>query len=98
MARYIFKYGVRIDDVPTQHLLDEGAEILSVGIQYDPSWLEEVVVFWAFCEDGVPNGKPRTFKVIGTGHEAPEDAVYHGTVQQPPFVWHLVEVPTKEEI
>jgi hypothetical protein len=92
MARYIYKYSVLLRG-PQQILLDEGAEVLAVGMQYDPQWLEDVVVFWAYCEDGKPNGAPRTFVIVGTGHEVPEGAVHRGTVQQDDgFVWHLMEV------
>lgn len=91
MARYIFEYAVRIDDTPTQLLLDEGVEILHVDIQYDTNWLEEVIVFYAYCEDGVPNGAPRTFRVVGTGHQLPERTVHRGTVKDGPYVWHLLE-------
>lgn len=92
MARYIYKYAVRIEDTPTDYLLDEGVEILSVGLQYDPAWLEDVIVFYAYCEDFAPT-KPRRFRVVGTGHQLPEGAVHRGTIVDGRFVWHLLEVP-----
>lgn len=91
MARYIFKYRVPFHG-PTQLLLDEGADILAVGMQYDSQYLEDVVVFWAYCEDGVPNGAPRTFQIVGTGWEVPEGAIHRGTVQNGSLVWHLMEL------
>lgn len=35
----------------------------------------------------------RTFRILGTGHNMPEGVplAYVGTVQQPPFVWHVYE-------
>lgn len=33
----------------------------------------------------------RHFEIFGTGHLIPLDAKYVGTVQDPPFVWHLYE-------
>lgn len=34
----------------------------------------------------------RQFRFIGTGHPVPESALYIGTVQWEPFVWHLFEL------
>ena len=36
--------------------------------------------------------KRRHFEVFGTGHQIPDDAIYIGTWQGPPYVWHLYEV------
>lgn len=91
MARYIYKYQVPING-QTQLLLDEGVEILSVLLQYDEQYLEDVIVFYAYCTDGVPNGKPRTFEVFGTGHEIPENAVHRGSAKDGVYVWHLMEL------
>lgn len=38
----------------------------------------------------------RTFEVHGTGHDIPGDRVYVGTVQAPPFVWHVFEAPRQD--
>lgn len=101
MARYIYEYSVPINDSETDLLLDEGVEILSVGLQYSPQWLEEVIVFYAYCEDGAPTS-PRRFRVVGTGHRLPEGAAHRGCVSQTSgsmlFVWHLVEVPIPEAV
>ncbi len=35
---------------------------------------------------------PRMFQVVGTGHQLHRNAVYCGTCQQGPFVWHLYEL------
>lgn len=92
MARYIHKHVCRVGD-EVQVLLDQRAEILSVGSQYDTQWLDDVVVFWTFREDGCPVA-PRSFKVIGTGWEVPVGAVHRGTAQVGQLVWHLLELPT----
>lgn len=93
--RYIYEYTVPIGGAETQLLLDEHAEILHVAVQYDASFLEEAVVFWAYCVDGAPT-KPRTFRVIGTGWDVPDGAVHCGTAIQGYYVWHLMEMEATE--
>lgn len=34
----------------------------------------------------------RQIRVIGTGHDVPEDSYYLGTVQDGYFVWHVYEL------
>ncbi len=70
------------------HELDmpEEAKILTVGNQHHH------ITLWAEVDPGaVP--ETRRFRVYGTGHpfEASESLVYLGTVQEPPFVWHVFE-------
>jgi len=93
--RYITKYTVGDLGTDTELLLDEHAEILDVGIEYDSAALVDVVVFWAFNVDGAPT-TPRTFRAIGTGWEVPEDGVHVGTAKQGFIERHLIE-RTKED-
>jgi len=60
-----------------------GATILSVQVQH------ESICIWAEVEDYTSAG--RTFRIVGTGNEVPEQCKYVGTVQQEPFVWHIYE-------
>lgn len=90
--RRIHKHGVPLNDLPNEISLDEDAEILHVGMQYDTRYLDDVVVFWAIHDDEQP-ATFRRFQVVGTGHRLPEGAQHRGTTIAPPFVWHLVELP-----
>lgn len=48
---------------------------------------------WLWFEvDPSANTEQREFRVFGTGHEIPDDAVYIATLFQDPFVWHLYEM------
>lgn len=50
------------------------------------------ICLWALCEAGVPR-EYREFTIFGTGNEI-EDIYfldYIGTIQLPPFVWHIFE-------
>lgn len=82
MAIKIYKYPIEIKD--TQNILMPfDANVISVQVQ------NGVICLWAEAEHETKAG--RTFYVVGTGHERPEDAMYIGTVQMPPFVWHIYE-------
>lgn len=45
------------------------------------------ICFWYIHDN---NAHVRTFKLVGTGFAF--DGTYIGTVQDGPFVWHLVEI------
>lgn len=49
----------------------------------------------AWFEEPNPDSSPftRTFIVVGTGHEIPENTLWVASWQHPPFVWHLYEYP-----
>lgn len=96
MAKYIYKYSTGSPGTESESFLDEGAEVLAVGLQYDTRYLEDVVVFWAYCEDGVP-AKPRRFITVGTDWEIPERAVHWGAARTSEgLVWHLLELPVED--
>lgn len=88
----IYKHAVRLHPPVSEIALDEDAEVLHVGMQYDTQYLEDVVIFWAVHDDERPVTF-RRFQVVGTGHPLPEGAQHRGTAMAPPFVWHLVELP-----
>lgn len=59
--------------------------------QFKHAGLQNDVIFMWFEVDTDQPVEARTFHIVGTGHVVPQDAVYVGTVQQPPFVWHIYE-------
>lgn len=46
---------------------------------------------WVRVDTDKPKEK-RYFTVVGTGWELDENMCYIGTVQEPPYVWHIMEV------
>jgi len=47
--------------------------------------------FWAVVNPG-DKETVREFMVVGTGHNFASTFDHVGTVQDPPFVWHLLEL------
>lgn len=80
----IFKYPIQITDRETIEM-PGGAKILSAQVQGN------TICLWAEVDtEMVP--QPRTIAVYGTGNPMPEDpGLFIGTVQTPPFVWHVYE-------
>ena len=67
-------------------LMPKGAVLLSVKTQAGAPML------WAIV-DPAEKLETRRFCIVGTGHNFDDvSMVYVGTVQQPPFVWHLFEI------
>lgn len=64
----------------------QGAAIRYVDKQGDSGML------WVEVDSEAPLEK-RYFQVFGTGHCIPPSAIYLGSWQDPPFVWHLFETP-----
>lgn len=56
-------------------------------------WKTGVVCFWAEVKADWPDNEwwVKTFIVIGTGQDIPENCVYRGTAQNGPLVWHVYE-------
>lgn len=65
-----------------------GAEFLCLQVQGAP-------MTW-FLVDTNEQESDRAFKVVGTGHEFPENHKYLGSWQDGPFVWHLLEDESKK--
>lgn len=90
-GKRIFRFTVPVDN--NWHKVEFDGEILSVGCRT----LAEVE-FWAVEPDtrARPNrgDKIRAFRVVGTGHQMPDDVVYRGTAKSPDnqFIWHLIEL------
>lgn len=83
--RKIFKY--RLEIVDRQVLrLPIGAKILHVDNNFD------MLTLWA-AVDPTRSEEERIIRIVGTGHPIPNyDRLTHlGTVQMPPFVWHVFE-------
>ena len=81
----IYKYevplsGVEVIDFPVSGLVKH------VAMQGDK------LCFWAEFDTLDNERLPAPFQVFGTGHNIPSDAMYMGTTQQPPFVWHLYRI------
>jgi len=87
----IYKYTVPVKRNFFDLAMPLGAEILATQVQ------NGTPVMWALLN---PDNEPvvRHFEVVGTGENLDEKAAdtskYIGTIQMPPFVWHLFE--TKE--
>ena len=72
----------------TSLMMPNGAQIIACQMQ------NGVPTLWVVCE--TENGLVgRAFRLRGTGHPI-EDALgrYVATVQDPPDVWHVFEVPS----
>lgn len=83
--RRIYKYVLCVnDDVQKIEVPGADARIVHTGMQGDDLcvWIEHHVI----GRSVVP------LRVFGTGHDIPGDAAWRGTVQVPPFVWHVYEV------
>ena len=79
----IWKYQLKRTDI--QHIgMPSGAMVLHVGIQ------DSEITLWAAVDPVRPTVR-RPFAVVGTGHPCPtpDEAEYHGTVFDGPFVWHI---------
>lgn len=88
MPKKIFKYPVHITDLQTIEM-HKGAEILCFQVQ--ETIHGNFPTLWAIVDPDAPK-ETRSFRVIGTGNPIENDMrEYIGTVQMPPFVWHLFE-------
>ena len=87
----IWKYQLVISSEVQVFLIPKGAEVLTCQMQYGEPFLWVVVDTHASRED-------RSFAVVGTGYEIPDEKAermtYISTVQQGlgHLVWHIMEV------
>lgn len=82
----IHKFNLAVTDTQSVSM-PKGAKVLCVQVQNGTICLWARV--WTEAEYEL-----RTFLVVGTGNPFPESnrpPLYIGTVQQPPFVWHIFE-------
>ncbi len=85
MNSTIWKYPIDLDDLQTVYMPD-GAAIISADLQGG------CITLWALVDLTAPRCA-RDIAIVGTGHPVPLGAgAFLGTVQQPPFVWHLFEI------
>jgi len=85
-VKAIWKYELEVTDLQRVSM-PVGAKPICVQVQGD------LLCLWAEVntEPERPRGG-RTFEIIGTGNPIPEaERAYIGTVQMPPFVWHVYE-------
>lgn len=81
----IWKFTTEIEDRP-RLMLPAGARILSCAIEQPGQTFN----LWAEVDTAAPR-EERRFRVIGTGHPLDNVGPFIGTIQDPPFVWHIYE-------
>jgi len=88
MSKVIWKYELPIIDFFALQM-PKGAEILTVQSQKDYAFI------WALVNPAEAVFEPRSFRVIGTGHEFTNSSKckYLGTIQEMggALVWHIFE-------
>jgi len=90
MGRRIFRYRLAITDAPTVIMLT-GAEVLSVGPPRDST---DQLDPWAIVDALVGTEEVREFRIVGTGHQMPDDCGrFIGTVptHESKLIWHVFE-------
>ena len=80
----ILKYPVPLALLPTTIDIPQGSVIRHVAMQ------GETPCIWAEVDEEQQTTE-RTFRFYGTGHHVEPGWQWVGTVQQPPFVWHIFE-------
>ena len=71
--------------------LPQGSKILRITTQVQSDGLK-VKMMWALVNLAAPPVM-RVFQFFGTGQEIPPFATYVTTMDDPPFVWHIFELP-----
>lgn len=84
MTKRIFKYPLFTSGMTCKIRMPRGAKICTVQMQ------GEAVCMWAEVDYSAPL-EDRTFVVVGTGHDVPDNCVYVGTWQHAAYVWHAYE-------
>lgn len=83
----IWKFPLPILDEPSIEM-PRGARILSVGIQSGDAFV------WAIVNTALRTKELRHFFIFGTGlpiESGVPEGRFLGTIQQPPFAWHVFE-------
>lgn len=83
--RYIWKYPINGPGKLTVIQVPAGATVRAFG--KDP----KIGEYCAWIEVNPENMEsPMSFKIVGTGHEIPEEMLsYYGMIQENGFFWHL---------
>lgn len=85
--RTIYRYLTAVDDEPTTIVGCLNGPIVHVASRHGADTVE----FW--IDGRTEDTSTRTFRVYGTGHVVPDDAVYLGTTLAAlGLVWHLYEL------
>lgn len=81
----IWKYTLHRVDIQ-EVAMPAFAKVLHVAMQSGE------ITLWAWVDSKQPRS-PRVFAIVGTGNPAPdfESGIYHGSVFDTPFVWHIFE-------
>lgn len=87
MARTIWKFPLRVNDVQDIEM-PRGATILHVNLQYN------TICLWALVDPDATRER-RLIAICGTGHSAPDDGRYIGSVMMMggDLVFHVFERP-----
>lgn len=85
----VFKYQFSGLEIETFQI-PRAARIVYVDVQHG------YTTMWALV-DTENEMSIRRFQIVGTGHEIPFQGSYIGSVQMPPFVWHVFEIPLVKE-
>lgn len=86
----IHKFPIRLGD--TKNFIPADAVILSVQLRVVPAPDLDEICIWAIRDTNKPETFIRQIFIYGTGWKLPDDPGIHiGTVQMPPYVWHLFE-------
>lgn len=85
----IWKFTTEIEDRP-RLMLPAGARILSCALDRVDNLYARYFNLWAEVDNSAPR-EERRLRVIGTGHPLPNVGQFVGTIQDPPFVWHIYE-------
>ncbi len=80
----IYKYAMRPPPADQVLMLPTDAKVLAFQLQGDQPCM------WVLLDPDAEK-KPRCFQMTGTGHGIFGEFTYIGTIQQPAFVWHLLE-------
>jgi hypothetical protein len=81
----IHKYPISLSADGQYILMPADAQVLHVGMQ------NGVICLWAKHEANTYPVAPRAVRTVGTGHQFlfADELSYVGTIQDPPFVWHI---------
>ena len=82
--RTIWKFALEVTGVPQVFDVPRGAKVVRVAEQNGK------VAMWVDVDTKRPVDE-RTYQIFGTGHTVPEDAIYMGSADMKPFVWHVFE-------
>lgn len=81
----IYKYVLNITPPETVVNIPAGSIVRRVAMQNgEPT-------FWAEVDTSAPKVS-KIFRILGTGHEIPENAHWVGSCEDGPFIWHLFQM------